>query len=75
MESEKENLLRDNLPAVQGQFPALDGVSPHYQRDCLFALPAEETGVHFELGVVMKLVHPGCFGDFTVICFRGFAPT
>lgn len=40
------------------QFPALERVSLHYQRDCLFVLVMMETQVHFALGAVVKQVHP-----------------
>lgn len=54
-----EYLLKDNLPVEQ--FPALERVSLHYQRDCLFVLVMMETQVHFALGAVVKQVHPGCW--------------
>lgn len=58
-------MRKDDLPVVLGWFPALVWfvssllvcLSLHYQRDCL--LLTEETEVHFELGAVVEVVHPG----------------
>lgn len=56
----KEYLGKDNLPMMQGWFPALDRISLPYQRDCLHALVTVERGVHSALGAAVELVHPGC---------------